>query len=293
MKVFQSASVTSFVLGALTLLTAVTAQAQKPTPFRPVEPVEARRTSGSETGLPPRVDERVQSFFTALVTQTPEQAFFRLFEGTKFSAEKEIIDAYTKATRREIDASGKIKFFNHLETRKIGERLLLATYIIEHERRVIRWRLMFYSPVGNEWKLINLKVDDLRNFYPASPSSTRPPEPVALKIEKFFIHLQSGDPAAAFKEATAGTELAVKSDLIQAFIHRTNEAAKEHGKIASYELLDNRPLNPRHRLLTYLAATEQEPLRWQFFYKLDPQSSDWILTNVRVDDLFDESFLID
>jgi hypothetical protein len=277
----------------LLLLLAASAFPQKPSPFRPVEPVDTRRTPGSETGLPPRVEERVQTFFTALTTQTPEQAFFRLFEGTKFATEKDVIDAYTQATRNEIASSGKIKFFNHFETRKIGNRLILSTHIVEHERRLMRWRLMFYSPVGNEWKLINLKVDDLRNFHPANPSPARPPEAVALKIEKFFILLQSGDPAAAFAEITAGTDLATKKDLIDAFISRTQQAAQEHGKIASYEILDNRPLNPRHRLLTCLAATEREPLRWQFFYKVDPQNGSWLLQNVRVDDLFDESFLID
>jgi len=280
------------ILLLASLLTAP-ATAQKPAPFRPVEPVDTRRTAGSETGLPPRVEERVQAFFTSLTTQTPEQAFFRLFEGTKFASEKDIIDAYTEAARNEIGSSGKIKFFNHFETRKIGDRIVLTTHIVEHERRLMRWRLMFYSPVGNEWKLINLKVDDLRNFHPATPSASRPPEAVALKIEKFFIHLQSGDPAAAFQEITAGTDLAAKKDLIDAFIGRTQEAGQEHGKISSYELLDNRPLNPRHRLLTCLAATEREPLRWQFFFKVDPQTGSWLLHNIRVDDLFDESFLID
>lgn len=269
------------------------AGAQKPAPFRPVEPVDTRRTAGSDSGLPARVEERVQDFFSALTTQTPEQAFFRLFSGTKFATEKEVIDAYTTATRNEISQSGKIKYFNHFETRAIGQRIVLATYMVEHERRLMRWRLMFYSPIGNEWKLINLKVDDLRNYFPANPAPGRPPEPVTLRLEKFFIHLQSGDPRAAFQEITTGSALENKNDLIEAFIARTREAEQQNGRMASYEILDNRPLNPRHRLITCLAATEREPLRWQFFYKVDPQSGSWLLTNVRVDDVFDESFLID
>lgn len=282
--------------GAL-LLTAlcVPAPAEPSSPFRPVEPVQTRRSgpTGGASSLPPKVDERLRLFFSTLASQTVEQAFFKLFEGTQFAQEKDAIDSFTKATRDAINAYGKIKYFDLFETRRIGERMILVSEIAEHERRVVRWRFLFYSPIGNEWSLINLKVDDLRNFTPASPSPARPPEDVVLRNEKFFINLQSGDPAAAFRDLTAGTELAAKNEVIAAFVERTQAALKEYGKIASYELIDTRPLNPRHRLLTYVAATEKEPLRWQLFYRLDPASGSWTLTNVRVDDLFDEAFLID
>jgi hypothetical protein len=294
-------SISAFQLSAFCLtlslllpLTPLPAQ-PAPSPFRPIEPVKARgnTTSIDEAQIPGKIRDRVQTFFATLTTQSVEQAFFKLFDGTQFMDQKNAIDSFSNATRGSIEAYGKVKYHDLFETRKVGERIIIVSYIVEHEKRPIRWRFLFYSPVGNEWTLANLKVDDLRNYFPAIPSAAKPPEPVFLKNEKFFINLQSGATEEAFADLVKGTELAGQTEIIRSFVEKAKQSDAEYGKIASFNLLDNRPLNPRHRLLTYIGATEKEPLRWQFSYKLDPQTGIWILTNVRLDDLFDESFLID
>lgn len=287
-------SFSAFQLSAFFLLIVSSKAANTPAPFRPIEPVQARtNTTAGEGRLPTKVQDRLNLFFTTLISQTPDQAFFKLFDGTKFADEKKVIDSFGNATRGSIEAYGKVKYYDLFEVRKVGERLLLVSYVVEHEKKPVRWRFLFYSPIGNEWTLSNLKADDLRNFFPAIPSPAKPPEPVFLKIEKFFINLQSGATDEAFADLIKGTEMAGQTDTVKAFADKARQSDAEYGKIVSYELLDNRPLNPRHRLLTYVSATEKEPLRWQFFYKLDPQTGIWILTNVRMDDLFSSAFLID
>ena len=289
-------SISAFQLSAFLIslfLLAFSAKAA-PAPFRPIEPVQARTNTTAEEGrLPAKIQDRLNLFFTTLIAQTPDQAFFKLFDGTKFADEKKVIDSFGNATRGSIEAYGKVKYYDLFEVRKVGDRLMLVSYVVEHEKKPVRWRFLFYSPIGNEWTLSNLKADDLRNFFPPTPSAAKPPEPVFLKIEKFFINLQSGATDDAFADLVKGTEMAAQAETIKAFVEKARQSDAEYGKIVSYELLDNRPLNPRHRLLTYVSATEKEPLRWQFFYKLDPQTGIWILTNVRMDDLFSSSFLID
>ncbi|MDX6765542.1 MAG: hypothetical protein SFU85_02005 [Candidatus Methylacidiphilales bacterium] len=267
--------------------------AQNPAPFRPIEPVQARGNTVSDNTLPARVEERIKLFFSTLAEQSIEQAFLKLFDGSKLLQEKDAIDSFTQVTRGSIQAYGRIKYYNLLDSRRIGDRLLLLTYIVEHEKRPVRWRFLFFAPIGNDWTLANLKADDLRNYFPSIPSSAKPPEPVFLKNEKFFINLQSGAIPEAFADLILGSELAGEAAAVKAFEEKARQSEQEYGKILSYNLLDNRPLSPRLRLLTYLVSTEKKPLRWQFFYRLDPQTGVWILTNVRMDDLLDASFLID
>jgi hypothetical protein len=42
----------------------------------------------------------------------------------------------------------------------VGTRTLYITYLSYHPRKPLRWQFVFYSPVGAEWKLLNLRFDD-------------------------------------------------------------------------------------------------------------------------------------
>ena len=33
-------------------------------------------------------------------------------------------------------------------------------WVLAHPRKPLRWQFVFYSPVGADWKLLNLRFDD-------------------------------------------------------------------------------------------------------------------------------------
>ncbi len=267
-------------------------------PFRPITPVRPLDPEGAPPpsarvpeGVPAAVIQRLNSFFAALKSQTPREAFFALFSGTKFADSREITDKFVTLTENSFRSYGPLQSHHYWEVQNTGERILTVTHLSQHEFKLLRWRFIFFAPVGNKWTLLNLKVDDLRGFLPHNPNKEQPPQEIRIALERFFVQFQADQVDRAFDEFIRGSDLESLTEGVDAFKNQARTAVEAFGKMQSYELYDHRVLPNQLRLLTYIVSLENEPLRWQFFYRINPQTSQWILFNLRVDDLLDESVL--
>lgn len=111
-----------------------------------------------------------------------------------------------------------------------------------------------------------------------------------LKVEKFFVTIQSGRSDDAFKEILTGSDIENSGPNVDAFSQRVDKAIKDYGAMRHYELFDVRPLTSKITMLTYFAYLDTEPLRWQFFFETSSPTA-WKLINLRVDDSLDEAVL--
>jgi hypothetical protein len=281
---------TTPVLFAAVLCLAATAHGQSPVPFRENSNQLAPRGSAKAATLPKKIDDHLKLFFSTLAQGKPEIAFFKLFDGTQFMREKALTEGFVQAAQKAGTDYGKIIDYQTVSVRGIGTRLLLVSYFVGYEQKTLRWQFLYAAPLGNEWKLLNLTVDDWRNFLAADPSTAAPPEPVEASLREFFLQIQTAQVLPAFENLLKNSGIKNEPSWIQQFAEQTRKALEEYGKLDYYELYDNRPLGARIHLLTYIAYLESEPLRWQFFYEVG-KDGQWKLINVRLDDLLDENVL--
>lgn len=242
--------------------------------------------------LPAFAVTRCEGFFNKLIRDTPETAFFYLFDNTAFNDKKEVIDNIVATSRGSVNEFGAYTSHEFIGVRHFGEKSFVLSYLTEMPKKLLRWRFYFFSIGGTDWQLGNLKVDDLRNHLPTNPNPQPPPPEVQVDIEKFFVGLISNNIEDAATEILASSAIPGREDSRSTFIRMIRTATEEYGPMQSYELLDRLQLGSRHVLLTYITYFPAEPLRWQFLYRLNAPG-DWSLINLRFDDMFDEAVLID
>ncbi|MEM6820890.1 MAG: hypothetical protein AAF558_02950 [Verrucomicrobiota bacterium] len=249
------------------------------------------RDSPSDT-LPGDVTGRLETFFQKLMQDSPEIAFFALFQGTPFNDKNEVIDKIVATSRKSVEQFGAYTSYEFSDSNFLGKKSLLVTYMTEMPKKVLRWRFYFYSPAGTEWTLANLKVDDMRNYLAVKPNTEPPPSDIQIEIEKFFVNLQSDRVKPALESILIGSSVPDYQNTIEEFSSLVNNTLAEYGRIHSYELFDRTQFGSRHILLTYFCYLDTEPLRWQFIYRQDAPGK-WSLINLRFDDMLDEAVLID
>ncbi|NJK90528.1 MAG: hypothetical protein HC904_01070 [Blastochloris sp.] len=253
------------------------------------QPARLKTSSAPSLEIPANAQRQLNQFFSTLQSGNSKLAFLNLFDKTQFKEDTEIIENFITASQGSIERFGPYKKFAPFETTRIGSRLYLLSYISEQGTKLFRWQFLYFTPIGNEWRLANIRVDDMREYMPAQPNPVNPPKEVALKIEKFFITIQSNRSPDAFKELLTGSSIDSTGPNVDGFVQRTEKAIKEYGAMKNYELFDHRPLTPEFSLLIYFSHLETEPLRWHFYFETKGEA--WKLINLRVDDSLDEGIL--
>jgi hypothetical protein len=276
---------------AMTLLQALEAQESRIKPAQ-VEPARLKATD-SPIEIPASAQAQLNQFFGTLISGNSKLAFLNLFDKTQFKEDNEVIENFVAASQGSIERFGKYEKFTSLENSRIGNRLFRLSYISEQGSKLFRWQFLYFTPVGNDWRLANIRVDDLREYLPLQPKISNLPKEVQVKIEKFFISIQSNRTADAFKEMLTDSAIENTGPNVDAFTQRVDKAVKDYGAMRYYELFDVRPLTAKVTMLTYFGHLETEPLRWQFFFEVGSGNTPWKLINLRVDDSLDEGILAD
>jgi len=251
-----------------------------------------RISTQSIRDLPAKISRPIEKFFVTLQNGDTKLAFLGLFENSRLSKEGDVVQDYVNTAENSFAKFGRIDSFELVDVRPYGGRMLLATYITLIKDKFFQWQFLYMSPAGTDWVLINLRVDDWREFLPLNPVTLAPPKDVQLKIEKFYLTIQSNRTEDAFNEMLKGSPLENSADPIKAFAAKVNDALKSYGSMRGYELYDNRPLGSKIHLLTYISYLDSKPLRWQFIYRSE-KGGPWNLQTVRVDDQLDPAIVQD
>jgi len=253
--------------------------------------VPALRDSGVDD-LPGEITGRLETFFSKLLKDPPETAFFALFQDTDFMSKGEIIEQIVATSRSSTEEYGDYTSYEFTGAEQYGEKAITVAYLTTMPKKLLRWRFFFYAPSGTDWTLANLKVDDMRNYLPRRANPQPPPDTIQVQIEKFFIDLLSDQTRRAMETLLKDSAIPEVPNKLEEFVDQVENSTFEYGNMLSYELYDRTQVGQRHVLLTYFNYLKKEPLRWQFLYRLEGPG-DWILVNLRVDDMLDEAVLID
>ena len=250
--------------------------------------VTQRLKTPGQSEVPTKITRQLEKFFDTLKNNEVKMAFLNLFAGGKFEKEGEIVEKSVSITENTLQKCGKLELYELMDSHAYGTRILSVSYITVHGDKFFRWTFLYQNPSGSEWSLSKFSVDNLRDFLPAYPLAMQPPKDLQLKIEKFFLGIESNRSTDAFAELVKDSPLQNSVEQLSAFATKTDEAVKGYGKMQYYELFDNRQICSKLRMLTYISCLEHKPLRWQFIFTTGKDGK-WSLQNVRVDDQLDEA----
>jgi hypothetical protein len=150
-----------FFLAFLVLTAPLAAQTQNLTP----EPSNGRlmplAKNRSLEPPPPAVQMKVEKFFLGIQEGKIDDSFTDLFAGSKLTEKQDQLDNLVTKTKGVIKEIGPANGYELINNESISSRLLVLSYFSYHPEKPLRWRIIFYAGKPDEWRVINLTVDDL------------------------------------------------------------------------------------------------------------------------------------
>ncbi|WP_246189453.1 hypothetical protein [Methylacidimicrobium cyclopophantes] len=107
----------------------------------------------------PEIRAPIERFFRDLLAGEIQRAFQELLVTSRLSSRHENVSVLMDKTAQAFTYYGKATAFEPYDTRAIGGRLYVVTYLLDLELQPLRWRFVYYRP-EEAWKLIDIRVDD-------------------------------------------------------------------------------------------------------------------------------------
>lgn len=126
-------------------------------------PAKSRTVTAS---LEPEIRTRIDLFFATLKDHKVETAYNRLFEGSVLPGENpDMVKKLVGSTTRVLDLTGRIDSADPLKARSAGPTLREVTYVLNGEKRPLRWKFYFYFSDGR-WQVLDTNVaTDAAGFF--------------------------------------------------------------------------------------------------------------------------------
>ena len=108
--------------------------------------------------LEPEIRSKVDAFFTILKQRKVAEAYRRLLDGSILAVENpELVTKLVDSTTRVLDLTGRLDGTEILRIRAGGKTLREVTYLLNSEKRPLRWRFYFYLADGR-WQVLDTNV---------------------------------------------------------------------------------------------------------------------------------------
>ncbi len=111
------------------------------------------------TPPPQALAPRMQKFFENIIANKIEEAYREILADSTLIQNPANLRVFIDKTTKAFEIYGRARHFEIYDHRKIGERMLVLTYLTAQPIQPLRWRFVFYRP-ENAWRLIDLRVDD-------------------------------------------------------------------------------------------------------------------------------------
>jgi len=108
---------------------------------------------------PAAVQKQLEAFFLGIQAGKIDESFKTLV-ATSPTLDPASVPEFVSNIQKGIEVFGPLQGYELYDLRSVGTRTLYITYLSYHPRKPLRWQFVFYSPVGADWKLLNLRFDD-------------------------------------------------------------------------------------------------------------------------------------
>ncbi len=130
------------------------------------------------------------------------------------------------------------------------------------------------------------------------PTSKKSKEPTSFievpsllksKVESFFNLVMKNDVKKAYENILMNSPINRQKEDIDNLLSQTKRAIEIYGKLNGYEPVNAEIATDSYIRLRYLGLHGNFPVRWIFTFYRSPEK-DWIITNIKFDDLSEYFF---
>ena len=114
---------------------------------------------------PQELTNRCSMFFKKLMSPEFENAFDFILKDSPIAKDKEKIKNILSQFKKSITIYGSIGGYEAVNCEKVTESLYRLRYISLHTDIPMRWMFTFYRSPQKDWIIINIKFDDLSEFF--------------------------------------------------------------------------------------------------------------------------------
>ncbi len=108
--------------------------------------------------LEPAIKTRIEAFFTVLKQRKVPEAYAKLLEGSVLAEENpELVTKLVESTTRVLELTGRIDSTEIPKIRTSGKTIREVTFLLNGEKRPLRWRFYFYLADGR-WQVLDTNV---------------------------------------------------------------------------------------------------------------------------------------
>ena len=108
--------------------------------------------------LEPAIKTRIEAFFSVLKQRKVPEAYAKLLDGSVLADENpELVTKLVESTTRVLELTGRIDSTEILKIRTSGKTIREVTYLLNGEKRPLRWRFYFYLADGR-WQVLDTNV---------------------------------------------------------------------------------------------------------------------------------------
>lgn len=142
---------------------------------------------------------------------------------------------------------------------------------------------------------INVCLIFAQEELPTAPKYKEPvsflevPNHLKSRIEKFFSSLIKNEIKTAYDNILTSSPISRQKSDLDNLLNQTKRALDLYGKIEGFEPVNAEIATDSYIRLRYLGLHSNYPVRWIFTFYNSPEK-DWIITNIKFDDLSEYFF---
>lgn len=115
--------------------------------------------------LPDNLKSRISDFFINVSTEKIETAYSKLLLDSPLISDDKQMRTLISETYKAIEYYGKNYGYESVDLQKPANSIVRARYIGLHENYPVRWVFTFYKSPALGWIVLNIKFDDLSQYY--------------------------------------------------------------------------------------------------------------------------------
>ena len=119
----------------------------------------------SLANVPKEIQSNCTAFFKFLVNSEVDKAFETILKNSPIAKKDEQIKNLIEQTKKSFKLYGNMQGFEPVNYEQASESLLRVRYISIHPDIPMRWIITYYNSPSRGWIVINIKFDDLAEYF--------------------------------------------------------------------------------------------------------------------------------
>lgn len=116
-------------------------------------------------GVPQELLDKCQKFFDNIIANKIEFAFEELIGNSPLKKKTDEIEKLISETKRANNLYGNIRSYEPINSEIVTESFIRVRYLAYHTDFPMRWVFTFYKSPKLGWIVVNIRFDDLSEFF--------------------------------------------------------------------------------------------------------------------------------